>query len=237
MPNVLILGATGYLGQSISAALLRTGTYHIYGHARTPEKATHLATQEITPLTSPGLTATFLETSIAQHSIDIVVDASAAYEHASLILESVVKAAKARAAALTAATEEGSAAGPKLGFVYTSGSGIYGDLPTGLDTDTGCVKRVSDLSPVGNGLAAAEPTAFSRGWRPRHEQAVLAAREVLDVAIARPHMLYGRGSWVLETFFAPLAKQKAVDAADKDAVVTIPADPTARLGLVHVDGM
>ena len=40
MPTVLVLGATGYLGLPFAQSLLRSGSYTVYGLARSPEKGT-----------------------------------------------------------------------------------------------------------------------------------------------------------------------------------------------------
>ncbi|KAL4931696.1 uncharacterized protein BDV17DRAFT_288756 [Aspergillus undulatus] len=50
MANVLILGGTGYLGLTLSKALLSSGIHLVWGTARTPEKAKLPTQNEITPL-------------------------------------------------------------------------------------------------------------------------------------------------------------------------------------------
>lgn len=219
MPNVLILGGTGYLGLTLGHALLRTGNFTVFGTARTPEKAKSLIAAEITPLSGDITDPATLSSLITNNEIHIVVDASQAYEQAGSILTGVVTAAKNRIAALA----KESAVGPKLGFVYTSGSWVHGSPSA----------RVSDLSPVGNSLAKGTP-ATAVGWRPAHEQAILKARDVLDVAILRPAAIYGRGSWVWGTWWGGLlaAKQKG-----SNEPIQVPADKTARTGTIHVDDL
>jgi nucleoside-diphosphate-sugar epimerase len=38
MPRILIVGATGYIGQALALDLLRSGNYEVYGIARSEVK-------------------------------------------------------------------------------------------------------------------------------------------------------------------------------------------------------
>ncbi|KAL4996292.1 hypothetical protein BDV10DRAFT_113309 [Aspergillus recurvatus] len=220
MPNVLVLGGSGYLGLALSKSLVSSGNHTVWGTARTPEKAKLLLQHEIAPITDADITdPQVLNTIIAENNIDIVADTTSAYEQASQILQGVVKAATARRDALA----KENIVGPKLGFVYCSGSWIYGS-PS---------ERISDLSPVGSaGLSKGEP-ATAVAWRPAHEQAILTARDVLDVAILRPSAIYGRSSWAWSTWWGGILKAKQ-DKNDTDTI-QIPADIATRTGTVHVD--
>lgn len=232
MPNVLIIGGTGFLGQALGLALLRTGNYTVFGTARSADKAKTLVDQEIIPVEGEVTDPEVLTKAIDDHHIDTVIDVSQAYEQAGTILHAVVEAAKTRAASLA---REG-AVGPKLGFIYTSGAWVHGSPGT---------TRVSDTWVPGTSAHPARPAAAVAGWRPAHEQAVLAAREVLDVAILRPATVYGRASWVLGTWFGPLlgGGGGGVDASAGlgqhvvPSVVQIPADAGAATGMVHVDDL
>ncbi|KAF2678712.1 NAD dependent epimerase/dehydratase family protein [Lentithecium fluviatile CBS 122367] len=220
MPNVLILGGSGYLGTAIAQALLRSGGYAVWGTARSAAKAAQLRTNEVSPVETVHLAdPQTLAQTIDAHHIDAVIDASSAYEQAAGVLGAVILAAKARADALA----KDKAVGPKLAFIYTSGSWVHGS-PS---------RRVSDLTPPGTSLAPGKP-ATAVTWRPAHEQAILAARDVLDVAILRPAAIYGRGSWVWGTWWGPLLA--AAQSGSRDAI-QIPADKGARTGVVHVDDL
>ncbi|GAB1316611.1 hypothetical protein MFIFM68171_06821 [Madurella fahalii] len=105
MPNILFLGGSGYLGLAVGHALLRSGNYSVWGTVRSAEKAQTLVTNDITA-------------TIAAYHVDIVLDATQAYEQAATILGAVVNAARKRVEALA----KDRAIGPKLGFIYTSGS-------------------------------------------------------------------------------------------------------------------
>ncbi|KAF2004772.1 NAD(P)-binding protein [Amniculicola lignicola CBS 123094] len=218
MPNVLVLGASGYMGLAVSQALLRSGTYTVFGSARTPEKAVTLRLNEITPVDANIVNPASLSAAIAAHHIDIVIDCTSAYGDASKILEGVRAAGSSRLAAFS----EGNMVGPKLGFIYASGSWVHGSTPD-------C--RVSDLTPVGTDLAPAKAAA-AVGWRPAHEQAVLASRNSLDVAVLRPSLTYGRASWAW-AFLGPLLSANSSSVEP----IKIPADAVARTTTVHLDDL
>ncbi|KAJ0414075.1 hypothetical protein BJY00DRAFT_295753 [Aspergillus carlsbadensis] len=218
MPNVLVLGGSGYLGLALSKSLVASGNYLVWGSARTPEKAKLLAQNEISPVTDDITNAETLSTIIAEHDINIVVDTTSAYEHATQILNGVTEAARKRRDTLA----KENFIGPKLGFVYCSGMWVHGSP----------LERVSDLSPVGSAISKGKP-ATATAWRPAHEQAVLAARDVLDVAILRPATIYGRGSWVWGTWWEPVLKAK--QSGNNGEVIRIPANVQARSPTVHVD--
>lgn len=220
MPNVLLIGGSGFLGQALGLALLRTGNYSVFGTARSAEKAKALVGQEITPVEGEATDPKFLTRAIDDHHIDTVIDVSQAYEQAGTILATVVEAAKRRAEALAG----DGAVGPKLGFIYTSGSWVHGS--------PGPRRRVGDTWVPGTAGHPSRP-ATAVGWRPAHEQAILAAREVLDVAVLRPSTIYGRSSWVLGTYWGPLLGA----LGDDKAPVRVPCDAGATAGVVHVDDL
>ncbi|KAJ5777161.1 hypothetical protein N7520_000407 [Penicillium odoratum] len=217
MPNVLIIGGSGYIGLALGKSLLQAGTHTVWGTARTPEKAKLLRSNEIISV-EQDVTNTFtLSAFILDNSINIVVDTSSAYEAASSILYGVIDAAMTRQTAL----EKEKIASPKLGFVYTSGAWIYGSQKT----------RINDLAPVDSLHSQAKP-ATPVTWRPAHEQAILAARDMLDVAILRPHTIYGRGSWIWGTWWGPLAEAAK---SGSTSPVQVPGARAACPGTVHID--
>ncbi|KAL3483030.1 hypothetical protein BJX62DRAFT_89173 [Aspergillus germanicus] len=218
MPNVLVLGGSGYLGLALSKSLVASGNYTVWGSARTPEKARLLAQNEISPVEDDITNAENLSDIIIENDINVVVDTTSAYEHATQILQGVTQAARTRRDILA----KENFIGPKLGFVYCSGTWVHGSPST----------RVSDLSPVGTTVSKGKP-ATPTAWRAGHEQAILDARDVLDVAILRPATIYGRGSWIWNTWWEPVLKAK--ESGDSSEAIQIPADIQARSPTVHVD--
>ena len=220
MPNVLLLGATGYIATPLAQSLLRSGNHHVFGLARRQEAAKALVINEITTIIGSASDLGLIKSSIDKYSIDVVVNCTSAHSDFAKILGAVVEAGKERAEALKA--QNPPAVGPKLGYLHTSGSGVYGH-PS---------ERVSDRSPVGNALAKGPVGALVKGAKViENEQLVLAARDVLDVAIVRPHLIYGRTSWTLGPFLGPLYKAQLSSAS----TVEVKSHKDSVLGIIHVD--
>ncbi|KAI0903145.1 NAD(P)-binding protein [Ustulina deusta] len=219
MPKVLILGGAGYLGLAVGQALLRSGNHSVFATTRDGDKVKTLTANEITPIKGDATDSKFLVDTIAAYHIDVVIDTTQAYGGAGNILGSVVQAARNRAGTLA----KDKAIGPKLGFVYTSGSWVHGSPD----------RRISDLTVPGTSLAGDKP-ATAVGWRPAHEQAILAARDVLDVAILRPGSIYGRASSVFGVWWGPLLAASKSGSQDP---VGVPVDAKTRTGVVHVDDL
>jgi nucleoside-diphosphate-sugar epimerase len=217
MPNVLVLGATGYLGLAVGQSLLRSGNHAVWGLARSEAKGKLLAANEMSPIIGDVADLDTLISAITSASIDIVVDCTSAYEQATSILKAVIEASKIRTTTLG---KENTIA-PKLGFVYTSGAWVHGSPGS----------RVSDFSPVGTSLSKGK-AATATNWRPAHEQAILAARDVLEVAILRPSNLYGRASSLFGVLWGPLL---GASMSGSSNTIQLPLDRAARLGTNHVD--
>jgi nucleoside-diphosphate-sugar epimerase len=218
MPKVLIFGATGYLGKNVASLLVRSGQHTVYGIARSEAKAKPLALQEIIPVICPDPVnepAPYLE-AIRVHHIDIVVDLAGANHDSHHFLGEIKKVGEERLAAYQAAGIQG----PKLGFIYCSGTWVHGSSET----------PVNDLELVGP--SAITPPAELVAWRVGLEKAVLAASNALDVAILRAALIYGREGTIWTTFILPLLEAAR---AGSTGTLQIPLDPKARPGLIHVD--
>ncbi|KAF2103550.1 NAD(P)-binding protein [Rhizodiscina lignyota] len=220
MPKTLIIGATGYIGQTLALSLLRSGHHTVYGVARSPVKARSLAALEIIPVicADPAIDGSPLLQAISEHRIDTVAVVGGD-QQAHALLELTMKAGLER---LELFKKAGVEKPTKLGFMYTSGTWVHGSS----------IEPVSDLDQVGNALAPSPPAKLV-AWRADFEQEILAfkVRELLDVVIIRPGLLYGRSHAIWTMFFAPL-----LEAAKNGAPsVQIPLDADSRPGLIHVD--
>ncbi|KAH6678578.1 NAD dependent epimerase/dehydratase family protein [Halenospora varia] len=105
MPSVLIIGATGYIGQSLCSSLLRSGEYRIFGLARTPQKAKDLEKEEVIPIHGSISDHAAIQKAVETHHIGTV--------------------GKKR---LSDAAKEGVKV-QKLGFIYCSGTWVHGSSP------------------------------------------------------------------------------------------------------------
>jgi nucleoside-diphosphate-sugar epimerase len=215
MVKVLVLGATGYIGLPLSASLRRDG-HTVYGLVRSDEKARLLAQYEVIPVLGTVEGPEYLET-VRTTNIDIVVDASTAKPGENAVLSGLKQIAEER-------QKQRGPHAARLGLIHLSGTWVHGSskLP------------VNDLNPVGIARDAGCPTQPPQlvAWRPEGEQVVLAARDVLDVVVMRPALVYGGPSKLFSLWFEPILE--AVNTGSKGDV-TLLADASAQPGLIHVD--
>jgi nucleoside-diphosphate-sugar epimerase len=216
MPKILIIGATGYLGQTLALTLLRSGNHAVYGIARSPEKAASLSRLEITPILCTDIVndPKPLLDAIQQYNISVVVACGADLEGAK-VLEATIAAGKRRLEEY----ERLNLVGPKLGFVYTSGTWVHGSS----------LSPITDLDPAGTSLSPTQPPALV-AWRPAMEQSVLRAKDILDVIVVRPGLIYGRSSAIWKSFFDLVVKA----AKEGQPSVQVPLKPGLP-SLIHVD--
>ena len=223
MPNILIISAHGEIAMTLARTLLQSGTHTIWcnvGSAGSSARnARILIVNEVTPVDDSVVEPDNLRAFIDTNKINVVVDMTWSHAHAEKILFGSFKAAITRQQALT---KEGST-GPKLGFIFLSTTRVHGSPST----------PVNDLAPVGSTLSQDSPASFAM-WFPAHEQAILAARDQLNVAILRPDVIYGRGSWMGRAWWLGLVQSIEANSANP---VQSPAAITAGTGVVHVDDM
>ncbi|EEU38225.1 uncharacterized protein NECHADRAFT_76981 [Fusarium vanettenii 77-13-4] len=219
MPKVLILGATGYLGKRLADVLVRSGQHRVYGIARNEAKAQSLAVAEVIPVICPnpvGEPEAYLN-AIREHHIDVVVDVAGANQDSAKFLNDVRQIGQERLSKYQAA---GLHTGPKLGFIYGSGTWVHGSSE----------ELVNDLDVVGQSANSQPPALVA--WRTDLENSILAASDVLDVAIVRPALIYGRESTIWTPFVLPLLQTAQSGSSDS---VEIPLRADSKPGLIHVD--
>jgi nucleoside-diphosphate-sugar epimerase len=216
MVNVLVIGATGYVGRALTQSLIRSGDHRVYGLARTQEKAFQLEKDEVIPIIGSISDNANLLSAIESYHINTVVDVAGA-NHESHVLLSTLKGVGASRLAVA------SSAGirvPKLGFIYCSGTWVHGSSHV----------PVNDLAPVGALNAPTPPTQLT-SWRPKLEQEVLSASDVLDTMVVRPALVYGRAGAIWSSLLETIHKAAQSGASS----VSLIAEPNSRPGLVHVD--
>lgn len=218
MTKVLIFGATGYLGNNLANTLVRNGQHTVYGIARTQAKAKQLAAQEIIPVTCPDPVnepSAYFSIIRSEH-IDIIVDVAAANDGTHKILNDIKALGQERLDTYDMAGVKG----PKLGFIYCSGTWVYGSSE----------KRVNDLDLVG--VDAVIPPAPLVAWRVALENTVLNSSDVLDVMILRPALIYGRELTIWTSLITPLYETAQNGNAE---TIQVPLEPNSKPGLIHVD--
>ncbi len=110
----------------------------------------------------------------------------------------------------------------KLGFIYRSGKWVHGSSHS----------PVNDLMPVGTPKASVLPPELV-AWRMEVEEGVLAARDLLNLMLIRPALMYGSSYVIWTSLFEPL--HKAAQSQPQPDAVRVPADEDSRPGLVHVN--
>ncbi|QRV92434.1 NAD(P)-binding protein [Ceratobasidium sp. AG-Ba] len=218
MPRVIVIGATGYIGNALALSLVRSGNHVVWGIARTEEKARPLAVEEINPIicADPIKDGAVWHDVVRKHHIDVVVDCSPISPDILVLLDAVKKLGQER---LETAAKEG-VKFQKLGFVHVSGTWLHGDSKV----------MVSDTTPAGT-PSAPSPALTISAARPGWEQIILKAQDVLDVIIIRPGLVYGRTSWVFSPVFQPILD--AVRSGASTAQIPIYAD--AIPSFVHLE--
>ena len=223
MPHILVLGATGTVGNPLAQSLVRSGNHTVYGLARTPAKAKSLFVQEIIPVQGSAQEPEAILDLLDQHpEISVVVDAAAVYGDSVTLLNHILDAGRKRLAKYRAV---GVPAGPKLGYVYVSGMWVHGSSPA----------AVSDQDAFVGTSAASTPAAAMLSWRPEIERLVVSplTQAVLDTAVVRPALTFGGPSAIWTGYFA--AALQAARAQPQPDSVAIPLDARAAAPLVHVD--
>ncbi|KAJ6261455.1 hypothetical protein Dda_4125 [Drechslerella dactyloides] len=213
MVRVLLFGATGFIGNPLAAALRRRG-HTVYAVVRSEAKAIELSKQELIPIlgdaSEPGTWTPVLD------QVDIVIDGSPSYGGISKgILDNIKSSSRVASAKKSR---------PKLGFIYISGVWVYGDYGDHPEL-------VADTTPVGPD-GPRKPTGLV-SWRPEFENSVLESRDVIDVLIVRPGMVFGGHGSLFGVFWKPLVE--ALKANKTSEPVTLVGRPNATMTLVHKD--
>ncbi|KAI0782890.1 NAD(P)-binding protein [Abortiporus biennis] len=177
--KVLVLGASGLIGSAVAQALVRGG-HIVYGLTRTEEKAKKLASEEVIPLigdvsdTSKWLTSSLIST------VDVIITALGHEADLSKVdpklLVTITKLA----------TESRPSHAPKLTYIYTSGSWLYGQDPNIVLSDT------SAVPPAQIPLIAQSRLAL--------EQEIISS-STLNGIIIRPGCVYGKSGTSLTPLF------------------------------------
>lgn len=179
--DILITGATGYVGSAIADALLAAG-HRLSGLARSDESAQNLKERGIRAARGDMLDAESIRE--AACGMDAVVHAAA------------VRGERAeRADRTTVGAALGALRGTGATFVYTSGALVMGDTPEGVDL-------ADEETPI-------DPVPML-AWRPAVEELVLGAAEGVRAFVVRPAFVFGPGGGgAIAEAVGPVEKRKA----------------------------
>ena len=172
--NVLVTGATGYLGSAVVGALLAAG-HGVYGLARSEESARKIKARGASSVMGDMRHAGSMKT--AARAAGAVVYAASTHG------PEAEEADRTAVGAILEALE-----GTGKTFVYTSGAWVMGRTPDG-------VALADEATPI-------EPTPML-AWRPAVEREVLgAASRGIRTLVIRPALVYGGGGGVIAELVA-----------------------------------
>lgn len=218
MPNVLVIGATGYIGSALSAQLIRSGNHYAFGIAANEREGFELSLKEIIPVQGSIENSTQLLKLLDAGDIDVVVDTTSFNDKTTKpkILQTVREAARARAAA-----DEGSFV--KLGFVSVTGIWAHGSTEDSQGT----------FKPATVESLSKDPPSGLVNARNDYERSVVSARDDLDVAVIRPSFVWARGGSAWTKILKGI-----VDATKNGTTETVrvPVDPeTSVYSFTNID--
>jgi len=181
MPNVLIIGPTGFIGSHLCDQLVRSGSHSVFGLTPTECKGFHLALRKIIPVVGTIGDSTSALQLIEKHNIDIVVDTHSFNDEKTkpALFETILAAGKD----LLKTTPTDSFKKQQLGFITISQIWSHGST----EDPFGSFEPPS-LESLGTTPPPNLPPA-----KQKYEHSVLAARDSLDIAIIRPQFVFGRG--------------------------------------------
>jgi len=211
MVQVLVLGATGFIGSSVALALRRAGhVVHALLRDSSSSKAKDLERHEIATFKGDVKDGSTWKEVAAK--MDVVIDCADTML-AGGIFKTVLEVAKSRPKAT-----------PKLTFIYTSGAWVHGDSR----------KYVTDRSPLPGPVSPKIVTT----WRPDLEQQMISAttREVLETLIIRPGVVFGGSSTIYQTWFGALFEAKKKSSSGGSAVEII-GKKDALIATVHKEDL
>ncbi|KAL7410759.1 hypothetical protein BDY24DRAFT_443696 [Mrakia frigida] len=185
--KVLVLGSTGYLGNPIAEALVRSG-HLVYAQTRSSKNVARLTAQELVPFASdPNTDDKYLEL-ITSLKVDVVIES---LDYSGHLLVDVFNK-------ITKAARECRSSAYKLTYISVSGNWAHGTQPPaslieGLDDERG------------------QPAHPAQMMIPRvaAETNILSSSDV-DGIIIRPSVFYGRAGGVWEDLF-----ERATKAGEK----------------------
>ncbi|CZR69149.1 uncharacterized protein PAC_19049 [Phialocephala subalpina] len=211
MPNVLIIGAAGYIGSALRGQLPRSGNHRVFGLAKSEQEGFKLQLNEIIPLFGNLDEVQSCMNLVLDTPIDIIVDTNSFNNEATKLemLDILVQAAKER---LCTVHSQQSFKISKIGFVTVSG--IWGHGST--EDPCGSFKPAR-LDSLGTSPPVGLPAA-----KARYEQKVLNAAGILDVAIVRPHFIFARGGAAWTRILSGIFEASQTGSSD---IVRVPVDP------------
>ena len=218
MLNVLVIGATGYIGDGAAHEMYRAGNHEVFGLAGTASEGYRLQRDEINPAVGSIKDADSVYDLIEEYNIHVIVDTYSFNETKTKpALFEAIKAAGARLL-----NESKRAKPQKLGFVTISGIWTHG-----TSEDPYAQFKVGEAGS----LLSTDPSPDLLPAKSLYEESILSSTDILDIAILRPAMVFARGGSAWTRVLSPLVAART----DQPATITVPVTPGTFFNFVHVD--
>ena len=220
MLNILIVGPTGYVGESATEQLFLAGNHEIFGLASNQSAGYRLAAKEIIPIVGKVSDADSVTDAVRQGNIDIIVDTTSFNDKTAK--PTIFSAVYAAGQQLLASQSTKTSPPKKVGFITVTGIWTHGS-----NEDPGCSFKLGK-----EGSIMTTPPEGLQKAREDYEDSVLAAREVLDVGIIRPPFIFGRGGSAWTRALLPLVQ--ALDAQPQPEQIRVPVTPHTMVNFVNI---
>jgi len=207
--NVLIIGASGYIGEPLALQLRKNG-HTVYGVVRNKDKAKELIKGEVHVVVGDGTKADTLVEAVKK--ADVIVNSTMDFTNADLDALSEV--------AISQAVDK--AGGHKKRFIFISGFGVNESSNTPIIEESP-TRSEESLKALGSAIPIFE--TLLRG-RIATEKRILGAKNYSGTVV-RPPVIYGgaKGHWTLH-----------YKNADEGKVVVY-GDPNYVISFLHVDDL
>ncbi|KAL7931452.1 NAD(P)-binding protein [Trichoderma chlorosporum] len=213
MPNVLVIGPTGYVGSALSEQLIRSGDHYVYAASESDEKGFKLALSEIIPIKGRLDSPQAAFDLINSNRIDVIVDTTSYNDKTTKSgqLSIIVEAEKIRQQQISKSKYPNQ---PKLGFVTVSGIWTQGSTED----------PYGSFQPMDAEAKSVLPEEGLIESKLLYEQEVLDARSVLDVAIIQPSFIWARGGAAWTRILGPLVEGARTGSTDAIKIAVDPQD-------------
>ncbi|KAL4252841.1 NAD(P)-dependent Metabolic Enzyme [Abortiporus biennis] len=206
--RVLVIGATGFIGLPATQALVRAG-HIVYGLTRTAEKAKQLQAEEVIPIIGEYLEPSKWLTPSLIATLDVVINAVGS----EVRFKDPSADPRVFKVLIDVAQQSRPSHAPKLNYIVTSGTLLYGPDHKEIVTDTTSppIEKLFDLV------------------KPFHEFEQEALHStVVNTLIIRPGLVYGRSGSLTARLFSQ---------AKEGETIKWFGGPNGRVNAVHTDDL
>jgi nucleoside-diphosphate-sugar epimerase len=220
MLNVLVVGASGYIGSSAAEQLFLAGDHEVFALAPTQSAGYRLAAKELIPLVGKITDKDSVLDVVRRGNIDIIVECTSFND--ATTKPNIFAAVEAAGREMLEEWKSGGSKRPpkKLGFVTVTGIWAHGS-----SEDPACT-----FEPGVDGSIRTNPPDGLVAARESYEDAVLGARDILDVGIIRTPFVFGRGGSAWTRALGPLIQAMSTQPDE----IVVPVAPRTIVNFINI---